>query len=556
MFRRLSLFRKISGLFSGFNSNQSSAKALAASEARNRALIEFAYDAFIGMDTAGNITDWNRQAEKTFGWSLEEVLGKQLSDIIIPERYREAHRIGLARYMASGEGPVLNKRMEVMACHRLGHEVPVEMTIYPIQPGKDVLFGAFLHDISERKQAEANLAKLNQELEQKIEVRTRELTTANRLKDEFLATVSHELRTPLGVIMGYTDMILENEMSAHDQREALKTIHRSGKAQTQIISDLLDVSRIITGKMELEIDNVDLKAGIDAALKSISIAASAKNIQIVTAIDSTLGFVRGDAGRLQQILWNLLSNAVKFTPKNGRVQIILRSEKSRAVIEVVDSGKGIEASFLPYVFERFRQEDATTTRKYGGLGLGLAIVRHLVEAHGGSVEVESEGLNCGARFIVKLPMMGALEDVHTPKVTSVGSAVSGTKTLSGLSILAVEDDMDTRKLIGLILTNAGAKAVLASSVAEGFKYFTEKMPDLVLSDINMPGKDGYEFIAMLRKLPPEKGGNIPAIAFTAHARQEELQMMASGGFDMQISKPADANVLVNNIKRVLDEKNR
>jgi len=552
MFIHFLLFKKFGRLFSA----KSSAKVLAASEARNRALIEFAYDAFIGMDTAGNITDWNRQAEKTFGWSQEEVLGRSLSDIIIPERYREGHRKGLARYMASGVGPVLNKRIEVMACHRSGHEVPVEMTIYPIQPGKDVLFGAFLHDISERKQAEANLAKLNQELELKIEERTRELTTANRLKDEFLATVSHELRTPLGVMMGYTDMILENEMSEQDQREALKTIRRNGKAQTQIISDLLDVSRIITGKMELEIENVDLKAGIDAALKSINIAASAKNIQVITAIDSTMGFVRGDAGRLQQILWNLLSNAVKFTPKNGRIHIILRSENSRAVIEVVDSGKGIEPSFLPYVFERFRQEDATTTRKYGGLGLGLAIVRHLVEAHGGSVEVESEGLNRGARFIVKLPMLGTLEDLYTPKSASENITLPNDKILAGLNILAVEDDMDTRKLIGLILTNAGAKPTLASSVAEGFKYFTEKIPDLVLSDITMPGKDGYEFISMLRKLPPEQGGNIPAIAFTAHARQEVLEMMASGGFDMQISKPADAHVLVNNIKKVLEEKSR
>lgn len=706
-----------------------SLQALEASEARNRALIEFAYDAFIGMSTEGKITDWNRQAEKTFGWSRDEVLGRKLSDVIIPERYREAHRKGLARYLATGVGPVLNKRVEVTACHRLGHEVPVELTIYPIQQGEGILFGAFLHDISEqkrntqiqetqlkvtealtkygtlqevipellermckgmswsigefwledatdgktlrcaglwvdpgiehpdvfeatksshfargvglpgrvweagqavwiedlssdqnfprspalenaglksalafplktsgatlgvmafyiskvsvvdarlmeliadignyvglfiqRKHAEEKLSRLYQELELKIEERTKDLaaayeqaTTANRLKDEFLATVSHELRTPLGVIMGYTELILDTPMSDEEKLEALKTIHRSGKAQTQIISDLLDVSRIITGKMQLEIENIDLKAGIQAALNSISIAASAKHIKITTTIDPAVEFIRGDSDRLQQILWNLLTNAIKFTPKNGHVQVNLKRENSKALIEVIDSGKGIEPSFLPYVFERFRQEDASTTRKYGGLGLGLSIVRHLVEAHGGSVEVASEGYDRGAKFTVKFPLMAFQNTTGPLKVETVSTAKTKEKSLAGLRILAVEDDTDTRNMIGRILTNAGAKPVLAGSVSEGFKYFREQIPDLILSDITMPEQDGFEFISMVRSLSPEKGGETPAIAFTAHARQDDKTLMVSKGFDLQISKPVEARELVEKIKKVIED---
>ncbi|WP_413287669.1 ATP-binding protein [Bdellovibrio sp. HCB337] len=696
---------------------------------RDRALIEFAFDAFIGMDTSGRIIDWNRQAEKTFGWKRDEVLGAILSDVVIPENFREAHRRGLEKFLETGSGPVLNRRMEVTALHRLGHEVPVELTIYPIQQGDEVIFGAFLHDISEqklnaqlqdtqlrvtealtkygnlqdvipellerickgmswsvgefwlndsgdgeglrcagmwgapeiqgmdflnitkmsrfpkgvgipgrvwesgepqwiedisqddnfprkkeadsagirsslafplktsgsvlgvmafysskintfdarlaslvadignyvglfiqRKQAEEKLTRLYSELEVKIAERTKDLetayeqaTAANRLKDEFLATVSHELRTPLGVILGYTELILETPMSEDEKVEALQTIRRSGKTQIQIISDLLDVSRIITGKMQLDIDRVDLRASIDSAVDTISMAASAKHIEISTDIDPTVGAIRGDADRLQQILWNLLTNAVKFTPKHGHVQINLKGAPSKAVIEVIDNGKGIEPKFLPYVFERFTQEDASTTRRYGGLGLGLAIVRHLVEAHGGTVEVESDGAGFGTKFILRFPLM-AFRDMKSGKERSYFGVPEYIleKPLTGLQILAVEDDSDTRDMIGKILTNAGAKPVLAGTVKEGFKYFREKKPDLILSDISMPEQDGYEFISMVRSLPPERGGQVPAIAFTAHARQEEKNMMLSEGFDLQISKPVEAGELVAKIKKVIE----
>lgn len=699
---------------------------------RDRAMIEFAYDAFISMDTQGRIIEWNRQAEKTFGWKKEEVLNRVLSEVIIPEEFRAAHRRGVERYLSSGAGPVLNKRIEVSALNRSGEKIPVELTIYPIQQGDTVIFGAFLHDITEqkqtaqlqdtqlrvtealtkfsslqdvipellerickgmswsagefwlddptddeglrcagmwgapeiqgmdflsvtklsrfkkgigvpgrvwetgqpawiedissdpnfprlqeaqsagiksslafplktgattlgvmafysskiaafdarlmamvadignyvglfiqRKQAEEKLSRLYQELEGKVAERTRDLeaayeqaTVANRLKDEFLATVSHELRTPLGVILGYTELILETPMTEDEKIEALQTIRRSGKTQIQIISDLLDVSRIITGKMQLEIAKVDLKASIYSAIDTISMAASAKNIEITTSIDPTVGAIRGDSDRLQQILWNLLTNAVKFTPKNGHVQVNLKSAPSKAVVEVVDNGKGIEPKFLPHVFERFTQEDASTTRRYGGLGLGLAIVRHLVEAHGGTVEVESDGHGLGTKFILKFPLV-AFRDLKMPKDLSALGVPEYIleKPLTGLQILAVEDDSDTRDMIGKILTNAGAKPVLAGNVKDGFRFFREKKPDLILSDISMPEQDGYEFISMVRSLPPERGGQVPAIAFTAHARQEEKNMMLSEGFDLQISKPVEASELVAKIKKVIETSN-
>jgi len=698
--------------------------ALKSSEARNRALLEFAYDAFIAMDVKGQIIEWNLQAERTFGWKREEVLGYPLSDVIIPERFREAHRMGLARYMTSGVGPVLNKRIEISALHRSGREVPVELTIYPIQQAETVVFGSFLHDISEqkknaqlqglqfnvtetltklnslaevvpellkkicqcmgwsvgefwlidpqdpsrlccsglwsdpstassefhqvalnthfprgvglpggvwdsgkphwiedlsteanflrsqeaeragfksalafplktsgevvgvmtffisqktsmdvrilevladignyvglfiqRRQAEEKLSRLYSELELKVEERTQDLATAleqantaNRLKDEFLATVSHELRTPLGVIIGFTDLLLETPMTDAEKIKALETIRRNGKTQTQIISDLLDVSRIITGKFQMEFTQVDLKKSIYAAITSIQIAATAKGVEIIADIEDALISVRGDAGRLQQILWNLLSNAVKFTPRGGKVRVSLKHFMSKACVEISDSGKGIEPSFLPYVFERFRQEDASTTRKYGGLGLGLAIVRHLVEAHGGTVEVSSEGLGHGSAFRVQLPLLAFHESAKISKIISPKAASA--KPLQGLKILTVEDDSDSRAMTTHILSAAGAEVLSTSSALEGWNLFQQKLPDLVMSDISMPEHDGYELISWIRGLSREEGGNVPAIAFTAHALKEEKDLMFGKGFNYHIAKPIHADELVAQILEI------
>ncbi len=712
--------RSEEGLRAQVKKNLEISEALKVSEERTRALIDLASDAFIGMDQLGRITDWNRKAESIFGWRTADVLGKTLSDIIIPSRYREAHRKGLERYLQSGEAAIFHRPIEVTALNRQGTELPIELTIYPIAQPEGVAFGSFLKDITaqkqealvqslqmevkdilskidsmeeafplllrqicqimkwssaeiwledarhetliykagwagdperllryqqanfslvsdgqdqvigrvwamgkswwiedlsevatwsryaelkelgyqsafvmpllaaghrstgaliffdtkkmtldprlsdvmsemgtyiglfvQRKQAKETLARLYQELELKVEERTRDLAvayeqaqTANRLKDEFLATVSHELRTPLNVILGHAELLLEEELTPEEIHEGHETIYRNAKNQMQIISDLLDISRIVMGKMQLDISNVDLVEATKMALQSMELSASAKDIAIHFHCEEDLGLVRGDATRIQQILWNLLSNAVKFTPKFGRIDVDVRTVGSMIQIKVSDSGKGIEPEFLPYVFDRFRQEDASTTRRYGGLGLGLAIVKNIVDAHGGSVHADSKGPGQGSQFSVLLPL-AALKG----RVDFEQDLDSSFSPLTGKKIIVVEDDADTRKLLGLVLKRSGAKVTLVASADEALTLFKADPPQLILSDISMPDKNGYELILELRSLPPEQGGLVPAIALTSHARQEEIERAYKAGFNLHLPKPVDPRELLDRLSQ-------
>jgi PAS domain S-box-containing protein len=412
-------------------------------------------------------------------------------------------------------------------------------------------------DIHDRKQGEQERAALLA----KAEAAYRDAEAANRSKDEFLATVSHELRTPLNAILGWTQLLLAgdakgantaNAAADERRRRGLETVVRNAKLQAQLIDDLLDVSRIISGKMRLDVQPTDLAAVIDAAVEAIRPAAEAKQIQLRRVLDPFAGPVMGDPARLQQVVWNLLSNAVKFTPKGGRTEVRLERVNSHVEILVADTGAGITPEFLPHVFERFRQLDASTTRRHGGLGLGLAIVRHLVELHGGTVRVKSPGEGQGSTFIVGLPLSvahltpGEAVRVH-PRTEELGPADpcrdDPALNLKGIRVLVVDDEPDARETLQQILEHCNAEVRTAGSAAEAMKLLESWRPDVLLSDIGMPGEDGYDLIRRVRELPAERGGRTPAAALTAFARGEDRRRALRAGFQMHVAKPVDLQEL-------------
>lgn len=372
---------------------------------------------------------------------------------------------------------------------------------------------------------------------------------ANRLKDEFLATVSHELRTPLTAILGWATLLRGHRFDEASAKRALETIERNAKAQNQIIDDLLDVSRIITGKLRLDIRPVEPATFIESAVEAVRPAAEAKGVRLQKVLDTGINPISGDAARLQQVVWNLLSNAIKFTPRGGRVQIRLERINSHLEIVVSDTGQGISQEFLPFVFDRFRQADSTTTRKHGGLGLGLAIVRHLVELHGGTVRAESTGEGQGSTFTVILPLMPIYENTYTtervhPAAGDGTLALDCPEKLDGLKILAVDDEADTCNLLKTVLTNCGAEVVTANSVQEALAQLKLSRPDVLISDIGMPDEDGYELIRRVRELPAQEGGSIPAVALTAYARAEDRLRVLRFGYQMHVPKPVELAELV------------
>ena len=373
---------------------------------------------------------------------------------------------------------------------------------------------------------------------------------ANRLKDEFLATLSHELRTPLNAILGWSQMLRKDNLSREQSEKALSTIERSARTQSQLIDDILDVSRIITGKLRLDVRSVDLASVITTAVETVRPAAEAKNIRLQILLDSFVEPVSGDGERLQQVVWNLLSNAVKFTPKGGRVQVRLERINSHVEISVADTGKGIKPDFLPFVFERFRQSDGTTTRRHGGLGLGLAIVRQIVELHGGTVSVASAGEDQGATFIVSLPLLPIRSEIINHTTTSIVAgrpqnlSADCPPQLDGLRVLLVDDEADSRELLKVILDKCEADVTAASSAAEAFELFQNSRFDILISDIGMPDEDGFSLIGKIRNLPAEMGGKIPAIALTAYARAEDRRQALRAGFQMHIAKPVEPEELL------------
>jgi nitrogen-specific signal transduction histidine kinase/CheY-like chemotaxis protein len=340
---------------------------------------------------------------------------------------------------------------------------------------------------------------------------------ANRIKDEFLAILSHELRSPLNPILGWAKLLQTRKFDEIKTAEALATIERNAKLQTQLIDDLLDVAKILRGKLSMDTTPVNLAFVIESAIDTVRTAAVSKSILLHPVLPN-IGQVSGDSARLQQIVWNLLSNAIKFTPKEGRVEIRLQRVQDQAYIIVSDTGIGINPDFLPHIFESFRQEDVSITRKYGGLGLGLAIVRQLVEAHGGTITAESPGEGLGATFTVRLPLLNI-----EPEIKQTDDLPQQALDLTGIRVLAVDDDPDARELLTVLLAQYGAKVLTVASAASVLANLESFQPDVLVSDIGMPEVDGYSLIKQIRTLTPEKGGQIPAIALTAYAREDDQQ---------------------------------
>ena len=405
------------------------------------------------------------------------------------------------------------------------------------------------HEIGEREKAEEERAQLLV----REQAARRQAEEANRIKDEFLATLSHELRTPLNAILGWAQMLRMTKLEEATANRAYATIERNARAQAQLISDLLDVSRIITGKLRLDQKPVDLAAVVDAVLDTVRPAAEAKGIPITVHLAPAVSPVLGDPDRLQQVVWNLLSNAIKFTPREGRVEVYLRQVDGNVEIAVRDTGSGILPAFLPFVFDRFRQAESTTTRSHGGLGLGLSIVRHLVELHGGTVAVESAGEGAGATFTVALPVRATFLPNPGPEQAAPPAAAGGAwdaRLLAGVRVLVVEDDEDTRELLVRALERGGAEVEEAASVALALAALDRRLPDVLVSDIGMPGEDGYALIRKLRASTRERGADLPAAALTAYARSEDRVQALQAGFQTHIAKPVDPSELVAIVARL------
>jgi len=376
-----------------------------------------------------------------------------------------------------------------------------------------------------------------------------EAEAANRIKDEFLAVLSHELRSPLNPILGWSRLLQNGKLDEAKAKQAVNIIERNAKLQVELIEDLLDISRILQGKLSLTSSPINLASVIKGAIETVRLAAEANSIRIEVNLDGEIGLVSGDSTRLQQVMWNLLSNAVKFTPTGGLVEIRLEQVGNQAQISVSDTGKGISPDFIPYVFDYFRQADSATTRKFGGLGLGLAIVRHLVELHGGTIHAESQGEGMGATFTLKLPLLPTQLTVN-PDSPLLELSLG----LHGIQVLVVDDDTDTREFVAFLLEQAGARVITAVSALEALQVFTQSPPDILLSDIGMPDMDGYMLMRQIRALPPDQGGKIPAIALTAYAGEIDEKRALKVGFQRHISKPVDPDNLIRAIVNLIDIK--
>lgn len=374
-----------------------------------------------------------------------------------------------------------------------------------------------------------------------------EAEAANRIKDEFLATLSHELRTPLTSLLGWSSVLREARRDEKVLSQGLDAIDRNARVQAQLIDDLLDVSRIVSGKLNLDVRPLDISSVVRAAINVVRPAADAKGIRLDYLAAPGLGAISADSGRLHQIIWNLLSNAVKFTPQGGEIRIRIEQERSHAKVTVHDTGQGIDPEFLPRVFDRFRQADSSTTRSFGGLGLGLAIVRHLVELHGGTVSAESEGVGKGATFTATFPL---LTDRSEPIAQSAEWHAAEVRSLDGLRVLLVDDEPEAREILTTVIGRTGAEVKACISASDALSKLAEWRPDVILSDIAMPDEDGYSFIGKVRSLPRDKGGDIPAAALSAYARDEDRMQALAAGYQMHIAKPIGASQLVTMVAKL------
>ncbi|HKP86992.1 MAG TPA: PAS domain S-box protein [Blastocatellia bacterium] len=529
------------------------------------AIIESSGDAIISKTMDGTIVSWNKGAERLYGYTAKEAEGQLITLLMPPERADDFPAIMEA--LKRGESI---DHFETERMRKNGEVIKVSLSVSPIRNSAGEITGAsaIARDMTERVRAEKEreelLAReqaarreaeraynLSAEMLIREQAARKQAEEASSMKDEFLATISHELRTPLNAILGWAGILLRKPVDTETTAQAVETIERNARAQTQLIEDLLDVSRITTGRLRLDAQAVELPVVIQDAVDTIRPAINAKGIRLQAVLDPRAGPVSGDPSRLQQVVWNLLSNAVKFTPKGGRVEVRLERINSYVEITVSDTGKGISSEFLPYVFDRFRQADSSFTRVHGGLGLGLAIVRQLVELHGGTVEARSAGEGYGATFIVKLPISISRDVARYRAVASEEIDLSVTSNtpefpprLDGLRLLIVDDEPDACEMLVTILKGYGAEVRAAGSAAEGLEAVRAWGPDVLISDIEMPYEDGYSFISKVRALPSEESGRTPAIALTAHVRAADRLRALSSGFDAHLGKPMEPVELV------------
>jgi PAS domain S-box-containing protein len=483
----------------------------------------------------------NEPWERLTGYSRSEAIGRTSVELGLygaghdrTRFYVELQRAGAVREF---EFDTLDRRGQV-------RRVVVSAEVADIG-GEPCVIGA-VSDITERRQIEVERARL---LQAERDAR-REAERANQIKDEFLATVSHELRTPLNAMLGWSHILARRGDDPAMLKEGLSVIGRNARAQAQLIADLLDMSRIVSGKLRLETQSVDLHDVVRAAVETVGPAAQAKGIRIRVALEPRIGPVQGDPQRLQQVVWNLLSNAVKFTQRQGEVEVVVTREADAAQIRVWDTGQGIAAELLPHVFDRFRQADSSTTRRHGGLGLGLSIVKQLVELHGGVVRADSPGVDCGSTFLIQLPLLDAEaeqpeEPVAAPTSAGAPSAAEPQLTLAGVTVLAVDDEPDALSVVRRLLEDRQARVLTACSADEALTLIAAKHPDVLLSDIGMPDVDGYELIRRIRA--SEAGAYLPALALTAYARTEDQVRALRAGYQAHVAKPLQPAELVEKV---------
>jgi PAS domain S-box-containing protein len=500
------------------------------------AIVDSSDDAIISKTLDGVITSWNRGATVMFGYTADETIGQSIYLIIPPDRRQEEEDV--LRRISSG---LKVDHFDTVRVAKDGRTLNISLTVSPIRNHHDEIIGAskIARDVTERKIAEQERARLLA----REQAAREEAEALNRTKDEFLATLSHELRTPVNAIFGWARMLQTGSVGGSTTQRAVEAIVRNATAQVQLIDDLLDVSRIITGNMRLDVRPVDIKDVIEGALDAVRPAAALKGIRLEIALDPGASAVTGDADRLRQVVWNLLSNAVKFTPRHGRVQVRLQRANSHIEIVVSDTGQGIPPDVLPYVFDRFRQGDGSITRRHGGLGLGLALVRHLVELHGGAVTGHSLGVDQGSTFVVKLPvpmlkLTPGQDWRHPTAPTDDSKPVSVLTSLRGVRVLLIDDDPDSLDITNVILTAAGADTRTCSSAAAARDILGAWEPHVLVSDIEMPDEDGYTFLRKVRTSTAARA-KTPAVALTAYGRSEDRLRALAAGFGFHLAKPVD-----------------
>jgi PAS domain S-box-containing protein len=504
------------------------------------AVIDSADDAIISKTLEGIITSWNKGAQRIFGYTAEEVIGKPVVILIPPDHQDEEPAI-LAR-LRRGERI---EHYETVRVRKDGQHINISLTVSPIRLADGQIIGAskIARDITERKRADLRL----QEALRAAQEAKHEADQANRRKDEFLATVSHELRTPLTSIIGWLRMMREGMLDQAAIGKALETIERNAQSQAQLIEDLLDISKIISGKMQLKIKPLDMSSVINSAVDAIRPAAEAKNIRLQIITDASVSPINADYERIQQVIWNLLSNAVKFTPAGGRVQVQLEQVVSNVEVTVSDSGQGIKPEFLSRVFDRFTQADSSITRAFGGLGMGLAIAKSIVELHGGTIRAESPGEGQGANFTVSFPIPKMKDDAERAELAEKAShnhpAIEFPPELVGLKILVVDDELDTCEMIKTAFELCGSIVKIDTSAAGALAQMERWIPDVLIADISMPDMDGYQLIQHIRAGESRKEKKIPAVALTAMARIEDRMKALTAGYQMHVVKPVELGEL-------------